>query len=60
MKHITELPVLNPGLSRRRFVQGLAAGGVLLSLSPLARATGLYLDSVNGLGGLYGQEHLVA
>ncbi|EZQ19366.1 copper resistance protein CopA [Halopseudomonas bauzanensis] len=28
-------------MSRRRFVQGLAAGGVLLSLSPLARATGL-------------------
>lgn len=41
MKYITELPVLNPGLSRRRFVQGLAAGGVLLALSPLARATGL-------------------
>ena len=41
MKHLTELPILNPGLSRRRFVQGLAAGGVLLSLSPLARATGL-------------------
>jgi len=41
VKHLTELPILNPGLSRRRFVQGLAAGGVLLSLSPLARATGL-------------------
>ena len=41
MKHLTELPILNPGLSRRRFVQGLAAGLVLLSLSPLARATGL-------------------
>ncbi|MFW7342354.1 copper resistance system multicopper oxidase [Pollutimonas sp. H1-120] len=31
-------------MPRRRFVQGLAAGGVLLGLSPFARATGIRSD----------------
>jgi len=34
MKHFLHNPLLLPDVSRRRFVQGLAAGGVLMGLSP--------------------------
>ncbi len=40
MKHRTTLAVPLPYMPRRRFVQGLATGGVLLGLSPYARALG--------------------
>jgi CopA family copper-resistance protein len=36
-----------PLLHRRRFVQGLAAGGVLLGLSPFARAAGIRSDGTS-------------
>ncbi|MDX3893210.1 copper resistance system multicopper oxidase [Pusillimonas sp.] len=38
MKRPTTLAVPLPTIARRRFVQGLAAGGVLLGLSPFVRA----------------------
>ncbi|MEB2399947.1 copper resistance system multicopper oxidase [Parapusillimonas sp. JC17] len=41
MKRSTTLAVPLPAVPRRRFVQGLVAGGVLLGLSPFARATGM-------------------
>ncbi|WP_368647281.1 copper resistance system multicopper oxidase [Castellaniella ginsengisoli] len=41
MKRRTTLAVPVPLIPRRRFVQGLAAGGVLLGLSPYARALGM-------------------
>ena len=41
MKPSVPLPVLFPAIPRRRFVQGLAAGGVLVGLSAWARAAGL-------------------
>lgn len=40
MKRRTTLAVPVPLMPRRRFVQGLAAGGVLFGLSPYARALG--------------------
>ncbi len=40
MKRLPTLAVPVPFMPRRRFVQGLAAGGVLLGLSPYARAVG--------------------
>ena len=40
MKHLLPSSLALPILPRRRFVQGLAAGGVLLGLSPFARAAG--------------------
>ena len=40
MKHLLPPSLALPILPRRRFVQGLAAGGVLLGLSPFARAAG--------------------
>ncbi|PLC52793.1 copper resistance protein CopA [Pollutimonas nitritireducens] len=40
MKHLLPHSLALPILPRRRFVQGLAAGGVLLGLSPFARAAG--------------------
>lgn len=44
MKRPTTLAIPIPAMPRRRFVQGLAAGGVLLGLSPFARATGIRSD----------------
>ena len=41
MKRSTTLAVPFPAIPRRRFVQGLVAGGVLLGLSPFARAAGM-------------------
>ncbi|GAA0234034.1 copper resistance system multicopper oxidase [Castellaniella daejeonensis] len=41
MKRRTTLAIPVPLMPRRRFVQGLAAGGVLLGLSPYARALGM-------------------
>ncbi|MCI2808858.1 copper resistance system multicopper oxidase [Eoetvoesiella caeni] len=41
MKRSTTLAVPLPAIPRRRFVQGLVAGGVLLGLSPFARAAGM-------------------
>ncbi|MFW7340532.1 MULTISPECIES: copper resistance system multicopper oxidase [Alcaligenaceae] len=41
MKHLLPSSLALPILPRRRFVQGLAAGGVLLGLSPFARAAGV-------------------
>jgi len=41
VKPSVPLPVLFPAIPRRRFVQGLAAGGVLVGLSAWARAAGL-------------------
>src|SRR5690554_5294077 len=41
VKRPPTLAVPVPLLPRRRFVQGLAAGGVLLGLSPYARAFGV-------------------
>lgn len=41
MKRSTTLAVPLPAVPRRRFVQGLVAGGVLLGLSPFARAAGM-------------------
>ncbi|PLC47936.1 copper resistance protein CopA [Pollutimonas subterranea] len=41
MKRPTTLAVPLPAIPRRRFVQGLAAGGVLLGLSPFVRAAGM-------------------
>ncbi len=41
MKHQLPPPLALPILPRRRFVQGLAGGGVLLGLSPLAWAAGI-------------------
>ncbi|WP_322995013.1 copper resistance system multicopper oxidase [Castellaniella sp.] len=41
MKHQPPFSLALPILPRRRFVQGLAAGGVLLGLSPFARAAGI-------------------
>jgi CopA family copper-resistance protein len=38
MKRISRSSLVLPNLPRRRFIQGLAAGGVLLGLSPWARA----------------------
>lgn len=40
MKHLLPPSLALPILPRRRFVQGLAAGGVLLGLSPFAGAAG--------------------
>ncbi|WP_397474984.1 copper resistance system multicopper oxidase [Pusillimonas sp.] len=40
MKHLLPHSLSVPILPRRRFVQGLAAGGVLLGLSPLVQAAG--------------------
>ncbi|ABI58313.1 copper resistance system multicopper oxidase [Nitrosomonas eutropha] len=45
VKHLLPHSLALPILPRRRFVQGLAAGGVLLGLSPFARAAGV--PSVN-------------
>jgi len=41
VKRPTTLVVPLPAIPRRRFVQGLVAGGVLLGLSPFARAAGM-------------------
>ncbi len=41
VKHQPPFSLALPILPRRRFVQGLAAGGVLLGLSPFARAAGI-------------------
>ncbi len=41
VKHLLPPSLALPILPRRRFVQGLAAGGVLLGLSPFARAAGI-------------------
>src|SRR3546814_19346882 len=41
VKRPITLAVPLPAIPRRRFVQGLAAGGVLLGLSPYARALGM-------------------
>src|SRR5690606_18811211 len=41
VKRPTTFAVPLPAIPRRRFVQGLAAGGVLLGLSPFARAAGM-------------------
>jgi len=41
VKRSTTLAVPFPAIPRRRFVQGLVAGGVLLGLSPFARAAGM-------------------
>ncbi len=41
MKPATTLAVPLPTIPRRRFVQGLAAGGVLLGMSPFVRAAGM-------------------
>ncbi|TKR53356.1 copper resistance system multicopper oxidase [Allopusillimonas ginsengisoli] len=41
MKHQLPSSLASHLLPRRRFVQGLAAGGVLLGLSPFARAAGI-------------------
>jgi CopA family copper-resistance protein len=37
MKRISQFPLVLPSLQRRRFIQGLAAGGALLGLSPWLR-----------------------
>ncbi|WP_233214069.1 copper resistance system multicopper oxidase [Pollutimonas nitritireducens] len=47
MKRLTSLAALPTFLPRRRFVQGLAAGGIVLGLSPFARAAGLRPDGTN-------------
>lgn len=47
MKRPTTLAVFRPAMPRRRFVQGLAAGGVLLGLSPFGRASGMQSDGTN-------------
>ncbi|OWT65559.1 copper resistance system multicopper oxidase [Candidimonas nitroreducens] len=44
MKRSTAPAVPAPILPRRRFVQGLAAGGVLLGLSPYTRAAGMHSE----------------
>jgi len=44
VKRPTALAVPIPIVPRRRFVQGLAAGGVLLGLSPFVRAAGVRSD----------------
>src|SRR3546814_20007528 len=41
VKHLLPSSLALPILPRRRFVQGLAAGGVLLGLSPFVRAAGV-------------------
>src|SRR3546814_21200038 len=41
VKRSTTLAVPLPTIPRRRFLQGLVAGGLLLGLSPFARAAGL-------------------
>lgn len=49
VKHQPPFSLALPILPRRRFVQGLAAGGVLLGLSPFARAAGaLSTDTSTG------------
>jgi len=49
MKHHSSLCFAVPDLPRRRFVQGLAAGGVLLGLSPFIRpAWASGVDTVTG------------
>lgn len=47
MKRSTTLAVPLPAIPRRRFVQGLVAGGVVLSLSPFARAAGMRSDGTS-------------
>jgi len=47
VKHHTKLALPLPLASRRRFVQGLAAGGVLAGLSPFAQATGMPPNRLN-------------
>ncbi|NYT60399.1 copper resistance system multicopper oxidase [Alcaligenaceae bacterium] len=47
MKRSTTLAVPLPAIPRRRFVQGLVAGGVLLGLSPFARAAGMQSGRTN-------------
>ncbi|TKR55471.1 copper resistance system multicopper oxidase [Allopusillimonas ginsengisoli] len=47
MKRSTTLAVPFPAIPRRRFVQGLVAGGVLLGLSPFARAAGMQSARTN-------------
>lgn len=50
MKRLSTLTVPVPFMSRRRFVQGLAAGGVLLGLSPYARALGMQSSRTTSTG----------
>ncbi|NGM88522.1 copper resistance system multicopper oxidase [Parapusillimonas sp. SGNA-6] len=47
MKRSTTLAVPLPAIPRRRFVQGLVAGGVVLGLSPFARAAGMRSDGTS-------------
>jgi CopA family copper-resistance protein len=47
VKRPTTLAVPLPVIPRRRFVQGLAAGGVLLGLSPIVRAAGMHSDGTS-------------
>ncbi|CAM5378862.1 CopA family copper-resistance protein OS=Eoetvoesiella caeni OX=645616 GN=DFR37_104298 PE=4 SV=1 [Eoetvoesiella caeni] len=47
MKRPTTFAVPVSVMPRRRFVQGLAAGGVLLGLSPFARAAGMRSDGTS-------------
>lgn len=47
MKRPTTLAVPLPAIPRRRFVQGLAAGGVLWGLSPFARSAGMLSDGTS-------------
>ena len=47
MRYHSSLPSAEPDWPRRRFVQGLAAGGVLLGLSPSVRPCWASADAVN-------------
>ncbi len=47
MKRPTTLAVFRPAIPRRRFVQGLAAGGVMLGLSPFVRAAAMQSDGTS-------------
>ncbi len=47
MKRSTPFAVPLPAMSRRRFVQGLAAGGVLWGIAPFVRAAGAHAQSTS-------------
>jgi len=47
MKRPTTLAVGLPAIPRRRFVQGLASGGVLLGLSPFVRAAEMHSEGTS-------------
>ncbi|MBI5042036.1 MAG: copper resistance system multicopper oxidase [Gammaproteobacteria bacterium] len=50
MKRISQPHLILPDLPRRRFIQGLAAGGVLLGLSPWVGATAARAASATAIG----------